>query len=385
MIQHDQAKLLAIVDRIYAASVNDDWHAVMAAIAEHFDHIPVQLFGHDFVLGKAEYMVVLNHGEEQLKSYAEHYHAINPWLPGIIGSPVGQVRRTEDYLPEEQLVKTEFYNDWIRPHDDIRRGCGVTLFNTESRTLMLGANLRTKDQEGRADELRDFMEIILPHFYRALEIQHGLRGAQSHGAHYRQALDEVGNAVFLLDRQGHICDQNEVADALARRGDLFTRTLSGALGTFDPDADREISAGLAAIVHDRLAYHRCAFGLRSRDRSRTYLAMVAPLEQVHEELTISELYVGSRLPAAMLIVASPDYGRATVSRSLQGLYQLTAAEARLAEAVYQGHSLADFAEANAVSIHTVRNQLKAIFQKTDTSRQGEVVALVANLVRIAGR
>jgi DNA-binding CsgD family transcriptional regulator len=74
-----------------------------------------------------------------------------------------------------------------------------------------------------------------------------------------------------------------------------------------------------------------------------------------------------------------------VRQALQGLFQLTTAEAKLAESLYEGRSLNEIADANAVSIHTVRNQLKSALSKTDTRRQGELVALVAQVASLAGR
>ncbi len=385
MAQHDYSKILAIIDKIYAASVSDDWQSVIDAIAEHFDHIPVQLFGHDVALNKPELMVVVNHGEERLQQYAEHYHAINPWLPGIVSTPIGEVRTTYEYLPEDRLLKTEFYNDWIRPHEDIRRGAGLALFNSEERTLMLGANLRAKGQEDRQDELNDFLQIIVPHFYRAIEIQHGLQGAQLVGRQYQDVLDQVGNGVFLLDRSGRVCHLNAVADELMRAGGLFRLGSFGTLSAVDRAANRELADGLAAILRDRLNYHRRIFLIRGANGLDTYFAMVAPLEQAMERTTIRQDYVGTRTPMAMLLVARPSYGREAVRNALQSLFQLTPAEALLAEALYEGLALNDIADTNAVSIHTVRNQLKSAFAKTDTRRQGELVALVAQLASLAGR
>ncbi len=385
MAQHDYSKILAIIDKIYAASVSDDWQSVIEAIAEHFDEIPVQLFGHDIALNKPELMVVVNHGEERLQQYAEHYHAINPWLPGIVSAPVGQVRTTQEYLPEDRLLKTEFYNDWIRPHEDIRRGAGVTLFNDDERTLMLGTNLRTGDQADRMDELTDFMRIVVPHIYRAIEIQHGLQGAQLVGRQYQDVLDQVGNAVILLDRQGRVCHQNAAADDLMRVGGLFHLGSFGALSAVDRAGNREIADGLAAIRRDRLNYHRRIFLIRGGDGLDTYFAMIAPLEQVMERTAFRQDFAGTRTPEAMLLVARPSYGREMVRSALQSLFQLTPAEASLAEALYEGRSLDEIADTNAVSIHTVRNQLKSAFAKTGTGRQGELVALVAQLANLAGR
>ena len=61
-------------------------------------------------------------------------------------------------------------------------------------------------------------------------------------------------------------------------------------------------------------------------------------------------------------------------------YAFTKAEQRLAIELFEGLSLADAAERNRVSLETVRAQLKAVFTKTDTRRQSELVALLSRLI-----
>ncbi len=60
-------------------------------------------------------------------------------------------------------------------------------------------------------------------------------------------------------------------------------------------------------------------------------------------------------------------------------YDLTPAEAKVAVAVAQGQSAAHIAERHRVSIHTVRTQLKSAMGKTGTSRQTELVSLLASM------
>ena len=64
---------------------------------------------------------------------------------------------------------------------------------------------------------------------------------------------------------------------------------------------------------------------------------------------------------------------------LQKIFDLTAAEARLAMQLAGGASLAQIAAANEISIATLRTQLASIFAKTNTSRQQELIALLARL------
>jgi len=68
---------------------------------------------------------------------------------------------------------------------------------------------------------------------------------------------------------------------------------------------------------------------------------------------------------------------------LQQVFGLTAAETRVAVALASGTDLTQAAEEFGVSRNTVRTQLRAIFAKTATSRQSDLVRLLAHTERIA--
>ena len=70
---------------------------------------------------------------------------------------------------------------------------------------------------------------------------------------------------------------------------------------------------------------------------------------------------------------------------LQQVFGLTRGETRLASQLLCGKSLQDIAEANGMSLGTVRTQAKAVLAKTNTSRQAELVALLTRLAVISER
>jgi len=67
---------------------------------------------------------------------------------------------------------------------------------------------------------------------------------------------------------------------------------------------------------------------------------------------------------------------------LRSVFLLTPAEIRLARKLSCGESLAEVARQSGISVETVRAQLKALFLKTGTRRQGELIALLAHLSRL---
>ena len=81
----------------------------------------------------------------------------------------------------------------------------------------------------------------------------------------------------------------------------------------------------------------------------------------------------------LLLFSSPDAKNCPNPNVLIQAFGLSKAEARLAGEVAKGASIEESAVKFGVSRDTVRNQLKAIFSKTHTHRQGELVWLLNRL------
>ena len=62
---------------------------------------------------------------------------------------------------------------------------------------------------------------------------------------------------------------------------------------------------------------------------------------------------------------------------LEGLFDLTAAEARVARGIASGDTIAGLSAQFGTSAGTVRTQLKAVMAKTGTARQAELVQLLS--------
>ncbi len=77
-----------------------------------------------------------------------------------------------------------------------------------------------------------------------------------------------------------------------------------------------------------------------------------------------------------LFVSDPDTALLIQPETLEGLYGLTVAEAKLVIALVSGQTLDAIAAATGTSPNTLKNQLKAVFRKTNTSRQAELMKLV---------
>jgi DNA-binding CsgD family transcriptional regulator len=84
-------------------------------------------------------------------------------------------------------------------------------------------------------------------------------------------------------------------------------------------------------------------------------------------------------PLVMLVVHGSQEMSSLPTDLLWRAFSLTESEARLAEALLNGATLADFAKEREVSKQTLRNQLVGVMRKTGTRRQSELVSLLTRL------
>jgi DNA-binding CsgD family transcriptional regulator len=74
-------------------------------------------------------------------------------------------------------------------------------------------------------------------------------------------------------------------------------------------------------------------------------------------------------------------GVGDLESAIRGLFDLTPREAAVAAALARGQDVAAAARHLGIAPGTTRNHLKAVFLKTGTRRQGELVSLILRLTR----
>ena len=84
----------------------------------------------------------------------------------------------------------------------------------------------------------------------------------------------------------------------------------------------------------------------------------------------------------VLVVTPATAPNAPSSSLIQGLFDLTPAEARVAGAITERFTLEQIAARYSVAYETVRAQVRAVFSKTGTNKQSQVAALMAGLPKL---
>lgn len=170
-------------------------------------------------------------------------------------------------------------------------------------------------------------------------------------------LDKVGSAAVLISRHRKTIDCNVLARQIVLDGDHAT-----AATVAEPFTARMINDALTE-----------PFGTVELERPRSdqrlvFQAMdITAMGEAHRLLILIDLAVRTQ-------VCAP---------ALEKIFGLTAAEGRLAAELSRGVPLATIARSRNVSIATLRTQLASIFAKTGTSRQPELVALLARVCQFS--
>jgi DNA-binding CsgD family transcriptional regulator len=209
-----------------------------------------------------------------------------------------------------------------------------------------------------------------PHFARMIRLSE--RFAMGQAAAGVAMLDCLACAAVLLDWRGAVLRVNRRADALLGDGLAVCR---GVLTASDHRSNRDLQrlvdwlraapSGRAAAPPGRVLVRRAEKG---------------PL--IVEALPVAGLAADAFGRARAVLAITDVERRPPVPENLlRTAFALTPAEARLASRLAGGASLEEAADALGIAKNTARIQLRAVFAKTGTSRQGGLVALLARLAR----
>jgi len=206
--------------------------------------------------------------------------------------------------------------------------------------------------------------VIRSHFSRALDLNHQLKRQRQHSDILGQLFERFPLGVVMVAVGGEVLQQNAQFEQLLH-SDRRLRVNAGRLGFSDRATQQAWQEALAQLAAGEAA---SAVIPVSRQDTAPLSAMLLAYD--------SDEAPGNR--CLLLCLAAPGVMGQVPERELAEMFALTGAESRLLAALVNGYSPEEYSEEAGVSSNTVRSHLKALFRKTGTSRQGEVVRRVLN-------
>ncbi|OJU03801.1 MAG: hypothetical protein BGN83_18585 [Rhizobium sp. 63-7] len=264
-----------------------------------------------------------------------------------------------DVCSEEEIANHPIYTEFLRP-----RGIGwsaATHVNGIEDDIVIFSIDQLYERGPITDVTKAFLNELRPHIARASMLAARFKMERVNGT--LESLSHLGVPAFACDDRGKVRLQNrqferatESLDVMAfdmlqitdRRANMM---LMDALKTLrDPGAPKSIP--FVAADNKPVVLHVIPISLNARD--------------VFSGMDAIVVLVPINLPGLPL------------KPLLQSLYDITQAEAKVAEGLLQGLSPKDIATIGGVGIETVRTHVKNLLAKTGAGRQAEFIARLSS-------
>lgn len=367
-------RLLQLVGLVYeAAGDSRQWQHMLETLATTIKANSASLQSHDFASSTAEMLATVD--IQMVQRYEEYYAPRNIVLQrGASLIVPGKVVTAERLCPKDDFLGSEYYNDFLRPQK-IYHMMGGSVVQTASVAVVVTLT-RPRFKPAFDQGAERLVQALMPHMKRAFEYQQRISGLEGDRDHLADTLDRLAFGVVIVDRNLRVLSLNHAAEEMLARKDgialgsnglhIANRAQHLALqslvwGAADTAAGRGLGAGGAVSI--------------SRPSlQRPYTVLVTPARPSGHRRD------GTSVPAASLFITDPALRPELQAEALIRIFDLTPAETRLAKLLSQGKSLDESADELGVTKNTVHSQLAAIFQKTGTRRQMELVRLLIGCV-----
>lgn len=368
-----------LVEGIYAAALEPArWPGVLAAIARAVHSPGAVLQVQSRANGAVLFAAVGGIEEAALAEYARDWAAHDPRLAIGLSGRVGETIDAQEHLDLAGFRGSPIYNEFLGP-----LGLGATLgaiVHADREIFAAAAAQRALEPCGfDAGEKRRFAALV-PHLARAVKIGHDLGVAAAARRAFGAALDRLPRGVLLVDARLGLRYANRYAEEVLADGDGL-RVERGALVAGASEATAALRRLVAGAADPTACGPASAGGCLTLARP----SLRRPLELLVAPLTPELAPVAAGRAVAALFLVDPERRVELPLEALRQLYGLTPAEARLAALVGEGLGLPEVAERLGICRETAKSSLRAVFAKTGTRRQAELVRLLLTGPGLCGR
>lgn len=269
-----------------------------------------------------------------------------------------------DILTDDEIANDEVYSNFFRKH-----GAGYmagTLIPNPSGDTIGFAFQRHHDDGPVPRETIVSLDRLRPHLARAsmLSFRLGFERARMQA----EALQVLNLPGGVLRGKGRVFAANALLEALMP---AVFQDRTQRITMVDGAADALLEAALEGIVPGAVG-RVMSIPVAATEQHVAMIVHIVPVRrEAHDFFNDA---------TALLVVTPVDRASVPSADVLQGLFDLTPAEARVAQGIVRGDTVEALAQASGLSRETIRSQLKAALLKTGTTRQAELVGLLSGRI-----
>lgn len=358
----------SLIDRIYEAGVvPESWPGVLAELAKLIEGFGALLVARGPRIEDYRWV-----GSPSMRELMEEYIAGGWHLRTARAARTFAVRHAGfvnefDIYSREELEREPIYTEFLRPHG-LGWAAATAVPVPSGDNLIIDVECRFERGPVGRPLLRR-LDRLRPHLARAAFLSARLQLERARAG--VEALGLVGLPAALLALRGAPLAANRLFEELMPHVAIERRER---LALADPLADALFAEGLAKLTAAGGHGAVRSIPIRARSERPPMIVHLIPVRGAAHDV-----FSG----ASGIILVTPVLPQAVPNAEvLQGLFDLTPAEARVARGIGEGRTVDAIAEGFGLSRETVRSQLKAVLGKTGLGRQVDLAALLAGGVHV---
>lgn len=372
---HKEDVFNRIVGLIYSAPLAPQyWGELLSATAESFGAFGAQINMLD--PSSSRPMIAITHGcewltPERLKRFIE-LSPTDPRLPYAISHP-GMPNHCRQSCTEAALHASPMYKEILGP-GNAEYILGFTL--PDPNGIIAFGTMRGKEAGPFNQDDCGRLGLLIPHLRRALKAQTFLSQTAYTQQLATMIFDSMSMAAMLLTSELHLLFSNAAADRILK-SICIQRDTNNKISLADQDSTEELIRAVRRIISirpDEPLPPPALLDISIPGQEPMQMVVTSIRDERAQRLLGNVIE-----PCALVLFANPETPLEALGERLQRLFGLTPSECTVAESIVAGKGPRAHAIMRDLSHETVRSQLKAIFRKTRTSSQPELLRLLRNL------
>ena len=369
------------IDAFYAAALGQgDWHAALDGLLRATGYTHASVYASNRTVRHAaskEFRLPVtgywhNHDPATQREYECEYYKHEASRHYRLAHPDARIIHDLLYDEDRALDRNPFYA-WAERQAGLR----YFMLGQTDPGKPIGAVVSLHRPRGRGPtdtaEIERF-HLLLGHLERAIQIEHHMGGLLAPGAGASDFLERNPAGIVLIDGLGNVVLANRAARTISERADavvLHDDRLTALRGVDDGRLQRLIGTAIHAIPAGELDGGGM-LRLPRRSGRRSYAVVVGPVSR--RDSILSNL-----MPAACVLITDPESEPHGGAEMLRRTYGLTPMETRLVERLAAGDTTTQAAATLGILPTTMRSHLSAVFRKTETRRQQDLMRLIGSL------
>ena len=358
-----------ITDLIYAAALDESlWVTVMNRLADLIGGGASAFVRKNMTTGQGR-GVFSRIDPAAFSDYFGHYAQRNPLAASMDGRGAGAALIDWQSVPKDELMRSEYYNGFLRPHD-MHGVLGLVLWREQDDVAVMSLTCTPRHGEFQTDDAARLLQFM-PHLRRAVDFSRRLPAGSPLAAELSPVIENWPVALLLADASGRLRYANRAAEDILHRQDGLT-VVQGRLTAPEPGAARRLHIAIRAASLPDAAVAGSNIPLPRAPEQRPYAVLVMPARGGRGLL-------GTETSGVILMVVDLDAPCHPPAAALTEIFGLSRAQVAVASLLADGRDPKEISASLGLSLHTVRRHLADIMARTETNRQAELVRLVTRL------